>query len=494
MVELAYNFSVQSIGLEGEAELSESIFGPVSQSTPLTEGPLDPSFGSFINSQDDTLFALDNGGILNEVNRLFDESFSGNVRRKSLLESRAELEKLQDNFLNNIETCEASAEWSTCGETQPSPSASSSSVTLVGSQSNLSVVTDSADIPRESLHGTMDNSQGMKIDPMQFKSLFDGCFESALRNPVVINILKSALLPELNGLRAEVAEVNGSMQYLNSKIEQCELNIESMRAYKSRIMSAESSVLKLSREVVSVNQLVDNADVINMGAKLVALEDKIAKLDTDLHARIIEQENNPTSMDTGGQANVLQAQFERSPVFQALHDKVNMLETNSNLKYLLIDGIIETENEDLPARIVAELHGVMNPPVKLGEIENARRVGNARPGQRPRTIICQFVYASVAQRIYLNRMQLARAKKAIYLSEYLTKEQARLFYLARQERGPDKLLSRAWTFRGQVYVSKSRLSKGTLVRNEHELREFLELPPIVTADEPQEPLPGVPGQ
>ena len=62
------------------------------------------------------------------------------------------------------------------------------------------------------------------------------------------------------------------------------------------------------------------------------------------------------------------------------------------------------------------------------------------------------------------------------LSEYLTKEQARLFYLARQERGPDKQLARTWTFRGQVYVARSRLSKGTLIRNEAELREFLELP------------------
>ena len=129
----------------------------------------------------------------------------------------------------------------------------------------------------------------------------------------------------------------------------------------------------------------------------------------------------------------------------------------------------------------------------MGEIENARRVGNVRPGPRPRTIICQFVYATVAQRVYLNRMQLAKAKKAIYISEYLTKEQARLFYLARQERGTDKLLSRTWTFRGHVYVSKSRLSKGTLVRNEAELRAFLELPPIVNNEAEPEPLPGTSG-
>ena len=38
-------------------------------------------------------------------------------------------------------------------------------------------------------------------------------------------------------------------------------------------------------------------------------------------------------------------------------------------------------------------------------------------------------------RVYQNHMQLARARKAIYISEFLTKENAYLFYVARQNGG-----------------------------------------------------------
>ena len=126
----------------------------------------------------------------------------------------------------------------------------------------------------------------------------------------------------------------------------------------------------------------------------------------------------------------------------------------------------------------------MIPEVKLGETENARRVGNSRDPARPRTIIVEFCYASIAMRVYQNRMQLARARKAIFISEFLTKENAYLFYVARQNRGEGLPIAKTWTWRGQVYVARTRNARGTLVRSLSELKTF------ITMTQPQPPVYG----
>ena len=116
----------------------------------------------------------------------------------------------------------------------------------------------------------------------------------------------------------------------------------------------------------------------------------------------------------------------------------------------------------------------MQPNITLGDIENAFRLGNKnRVGNKPRTIQVEFVFAAKALRIYQARMQLARAQSNVFISELLTKQAAYLFYIARSNRGVGKPLAKAWTWKGQVYVSKVKAARGTLVRDIAELNAFI---------------------
>ncbi len=66
-----------------------------------------------------------------------------------MLESRAELKILQDNFLKNIDNCaeksESSPDWCASSDIELDPTPCSSSVTLVGSECVLIPVPDSTE-------------------------------------------------------------------------------------------------------------------------------------------------------------------------------------------------------------------------------------------------------------------------------------------------------------------------------------------------------------
>ena len=309
----------------------------------------------------------------------------------------------------------------------------------------------------------------VKFDGQQFKALFDECFTRAISSPAVGNLLQNIVGAELGSVREEVSELSSNLGYLNSKIVQCENELEALKLVKTRVIGAENSILRLSREIIDVNTAIVQGD---FEAKFAELNNKIVNMELNLREEFRAQQQLVNDENVA----LPSVNVENNPVIVALSGKVASLESNRNLKFLLFDGIPEEQNEDLPAKIVRELHGVMIPQVKLVEIESARRVGNARDLTRPRTIIVEFVYSSIAMRVYQGRMQLAKAGKPIFISEYLTKEAAYLFYLARQNRGEGKPLAKTWTWRGQIYVAKARNARGTLVRNQKELEYFISLP------------------
>ena len=133
------------------------------------------------------------------------------------------------------------------------------------------------------------------------------------------------------------------------------------------------------------------------------------------------------------------------------------------------DSIPKTTNEKLPEVIVRACQGLIQPELKLGDTENVCRLGNeSNAGPKPRTIQVKFVFATKVMLLYQSRMKLAHSNSNVFVSKLLTKPAACLFYLARSNRRPGKALAKTWTWRGQIYVSKARNVKGTLVRSVEE--------------------------
>ena len=234
----------------------------------------------------------------------------------------------------------------------------------------------------------------------------------------------------------------------------------------------ELNMNKTSKLEFSVNELQ-----MSTAGHLNDIEQRISQLKAELE----ETKRLATEQGAGSVASPENVMTPANPVFKELSDKVQLLETNRNLKFLLIDGIPETENEKLPELVLANCQGLMQPELKLSDIENAFRLGNKnRVTTKPRTVQVEFVFAAKALKLYQSRMQLARARSNIFISELLTKKAAYLFYLARSNRGVGKPLAKAWTWKGQIYVSKTRAARGTLIRDIDELNAFLtaNVPPV----------------
>ena len=193
------------------------------------------------------------------------------------------------------------------------------------------------------------------------------------------------------------------------------------------------------------------------------MEDNLSKV----QETITEIQNKPTPEQTAA-AGVSEV--------KVLTERLNAIENSNNMKLLIVDGIPEMDDAKTEEVFVNAIHNIITPPVRLGDIESAKRFGKPKTGGKPRSILVEFVYASIRRRTYLSRMQLAKARAPIYFGEYLTKEAAALFYEARQltKRGPNQKLARSWTFNGQIFVSKGKTERGTLIKSPRELMEFIE--------------------
>ncbi len=160
---------------------------------------------------------------------------------------------------------------------------------------------------------------------------------------------------------------------------------------------------------------------------------------------------------------------------KSLRDDMNVMVNSRNMKFLLVDGVPERENENTPEWLVEFLKDKLKPGFKFSDVENANRVGPKKPGV-PRTIKVEFVFAHMRRRVYLSRIQLNKLPVKVFISEFLTRQSATIFYMARQEvkKQEQRKISKCWTLDGLVYVAKKREDRGTVIRSVADLNTFFE--------------------
>ncbi len=342
---------------------------------------------------------------------------------------------------------------------------------------------------------TMATKSGVLVDPGQFKTLF----LEALNSESAKEVIQSAFNAELHKIDKKVNWLGKEFKVMKGRVDELEsivTNFPDVTQYEARIQALETKLANLDGYVGRYDPPdVLNGKLIQMNQNLIALNasirdstDKLTAIQAEIanvakNDQLLTIENNVSELKTKLEDPNLAMNIPQPLVneLQTLSAKVNQIENTSNMKLLLVDGIAEVPNESTPELLVETLKGKLDPALKLSDIENARRIGQ-RNGNKPRTILVEFVYSAVRRRTYLNRMQLARSKTPIYFGEYLTKAVAFLFYKCRTHtKGDQRKLFRTWTLDGQIYICKTKNSKGVPINTEAEL--------IYHVNAPADPVP-----
>ncbi len=307
--------------------------------------------------------------------------------------------------------------------------------------------------------GEPGQQEDCEMNPEKFQELFLKCFNEAITCEANVNFIRTVVSGDINALHRKIDVVSAESKITSSGVVKVTADLTNLDL---RLQACEGGIQQLTQSVEAVGKSVNN--LTNTG---------LPPAQTDQFNEIQQQVNTLT-----GQMDMMRAGPQGQGVVNEvrnLSSKVQQLEATNNLKLLIFDGIPEVPGEMLPEHLVQSLHGALDPPLKLSDIETARRIGTVRPG-RPKSILVEFVYVSVRRRIYRDRLQLARTKPSVFIGEFLPKDVEYLFFLARRERGENRPLSRVWTWDCQVYVTRLRGSRGSLIRNERELREFIAMP------------------
>ena len=153
-----------------------------------------------------------------------------------------------------------------------------------------------------------------------------------------------------------------------------------------------------------------------------------------------------------------------------LHEKVAK---RNNIK---IDGLAE-DNEETPTNTVEKVSSFiksnMHLDIKKGDILSAERLGIRKTdADKPRRILVQFSSVWKKKDVCRNRRLLKDITPKVYINEELTKENAAIYFQARQMVKTKELWS-TYTIDGDIYVKKNKEEKkGKKIKELMELAYF----------------------
>ena len=171
----------------------------------------------------------------------------------------------------------------------------------------------------------------------------------------------------------------------------------------------------------------------------------------------------------------------RQATEKAFTSTVDKLETEKNLKTLIIANIPESHHEDT-VKVVTTLSGLVKADVQITDIETAFRLKNDSTSSKPPLIMVKFNNTSSQERLYNPRLNLHKnsittsslglsQSNKIFINEALSKSQRSLFYKARSAKG-QLGLRYIWTYRGSIFMRKSKETDAIKITIEEELSQL----------------------
>ena len=133
-----------------------------------------------------------------------------------------------------------------------------------------------------------------------------------------------------------------------------------------------------------------------------------------------------------------------------LEKEIDKHEQYSRRNYLLVHGIVETDDEVMDDLVIETISTNMNIEISPADLDRTQRVGKKKPGQnKPRPIIVKLSRDNVRKKAFSNKKNLKGSNESI--TEDLIPKRMEILKNARIEHG----LTNVWTSDGMTLYNSA---------------------------------------
>ena len=133
-----------------------------------------------------------------------------------------------------------------------------------------------------------------------------------------------------------------------------------------------------------------------------------------------------------------------------LEKEIDKHEQYSRRNYLLVHGIVETDDEVMDDLVIETISTNMNIEISPADLDRTQRVGKKKPGQnKPRPIIVKLSRDNVRKKAFSNKKNLKGSNESI--TEDLIPKRMEILKKARIEHG----LTNVWTSDGMTLYNSA---------------------------------------
>ena len=133
-----------------------------------------------------------------------------------------------------------------------------------------------------------------------------------------------------------------------------------------------------------------------------------------------------------------------------LEKEIDKHEQYSRRNYLLVHGIVETDDEVMDDLVIETISTNMNIEISPADLDRTQRVGKKKPGQnKPRPIIVKLSRGNVRKKAFSNKKNLKGSNESI--TEDLIPKRMEILKKARIEHG----LTNVWTSDGMTLYNSA---------------------------------------
>ena len=133
-----------------------------------------------------------------------------------------------------------------------------------------------------------------------------------------------------------------------------------------------------------------------------------------------------------------------------LEKEIDKHEQYSRRNYLLVHGIVETDDEVMDGLVIETISTNMNIEISPADLDRTQRLGKKKPGQnKPRPIIVKLSRNNVRKKAFSNKKNLKGSNESI--TEDLIPKRMEILKKARIEHG----LTNVWTSDGMTLYNSA---------------------------------------
>ena len=247
-------------------------------------------------------------------------------------------------------------------------------------------------------------------------------------------------------------------------------------------MSAEELNAKIADSIISALTKPEVATIIQQAVKesLLPFQKRVAELEansvkdraiiTDLKQQVEEMRKEISTVKTspGLKHQVEELKKEMSAVKTiSVKNEIRSEQANSGkLNNVIINGFEESESEDLQEKINVFTNQI---ECQIGSFK-ARRIGKKLENRKSRLVLVELTSVWDKRKLMASRMSLReKGFPDMYFNEDLTKDQAGIFYQARQAKKTCPNIKSAWTENGVVLLRIEGRAQPIAVNNNEDI-------------------------